>query len=98
MDGIFCCNSFCIRYRNGYFLFRIFVFKVQRQYTFRSGAYFILVNLVGILQAWMISVGLVNYLFPILEFDFYNLEIAHSIGILVPAFTSYFGHKWLSFS
>lgn len=58
---------------------------------------FTIVNLFAVIQVWLISVGLAEYLFPYLNFTFYHEEIAHLIGLAIPAITSYFGHKYFSF-
>jgi len=46
---------------------------------------------------WGVSVGLAEYLFPVIRFSWYRFEIAHIIGISVPVFSSYLGHKYLTF-
>lgn len=58
---------------------------------------FTIVNIFAVIQVWLISVGLAEYLFPKVSFTFYPEEIAHLIGLGIPAVTSYFGHKYFSF-
>lgn len=58
---------------------------------------FTIVNIFAVIQVWLISVGLAEYLFPSIGFNFFAEEIAHLIGLGVPAITSYFGHKYFSF-
>ena len=58
---------------------------------------FTIVNIFAVIQVWLISVGLAEYLFPKVSFTFYPEEIAHLIGLGIPAVTSYFGHKHFSF-
>ena len=58
---------------------------------------FTIVNIFAVIQVWLISVGLAEYLFPKISFTFYPEEIAHLIGLGIPAVTSYFGHKYFSF-
>jgi putative flippase GtrA len=78
-------------------LAKLFVFKEGRQSLIRSITMFVLVNIIGVVQAWVISIVLAYYVLPYLGVPMYVKEIAHAIGIAVPAFTSYLGHKYLSF-
>ena len=59
---------------------------------------FALVNLVAIVQVWIVSVGLARYLFPAIGFAWHAETAAHVIGVAVPVFTSYLGHKHFSFA
>jgi len=58
---------------------------------------FTIVNVFAVIQVWLISVGLAEYFFPYVTFTFYPEEVAHLIGLSIPAITSYFGHKYFSF-
>ena len=58
---------------------------------------FTIINIFAIIQVWLISVGLAEYLFPYISFNFYPEEIAHLIGLGIPVITSYLGHKHFSF-
>lgn len=78
-------------------LAKLFVFKESRQAIHHSAFFFILVNLVAVLQTWLISMGLALYLLPSLGITRFVNEIAHAIGVAVPVFTSYIGHKRWSF-
>ena len=78
-------------------LARLFVFKESQQSVHRSAMFFILVNLVAILQTWAISMGLAFYALPALGVTMYAQEISHAVGVAVPVFTSYIGHKRWSF-
>ena len=78
-------------------LAKIFVFKDSRQSVRRSLIFFILVNLIAVLQTWIISVSLANYILPFLGLRRFVLEIAHAVGVMVPVFSSYIGHKRWSF-
>jgi putative flippase GtrA len=80
-----------------FILAKLFVFKNSQQSVRRSVFYFILVNLVAILQTWAISMALAYYLFPLLGVTLFAPEIAHAVGVAVPVFTSYVGHKRWSF-
>jgi Predicted membrane protein len=58
---------------------------------------FVLVNLLALLQTFCISVGCNNYLFPWLGMNWHPATVAHALGVGFPVFTSYIGHKHLTF-
>lgn len=78
-------------------LAKMFVFRESTQSTQRAVLFFTLVNVVAVLQTWLISMGLAYYLLPALGVTSYAKEIAHAAGVIVPVFTSYVGHKHFSF-
>lgn len=80
-----------------FFLNRYVVFPAGTQTFFKSVIYFTLVNCIGFFLTWLISVLVYYRVFVPLMFDFFAKEIAHLIGIVVPVFTSYIGHKHFSF-
>ncbi len=80
-----------------FILAKIFVFKKATQTFQRSIFFFCLVNLASIAQTLIISLILANYLLPFFHVIHFKLEIAHAAGVVVPALTSYIGHKRWSF-
>jgi putative flippase GtrA len=78
-------------------LARLFVFRDGQQSLHRSALVFSLVNVVAVLQTLGISVLLADYLLPYFRVDWHRDEIAHAIGVVVPVFSSYIGHKRWSF-
>ncbi|HEV7617434.1 MAG TPA: GtrA family protein, partial [Burkholderiaceae bacterium] len=68
-----------------------------QQSVHRSAVFFVLVNVVAILQTWAISIGLAYYLLPSVGITLFVREIAHAVGVGVPVLTSYIGHKRWSF-
>lgn len=80
-----------------YVLARLFVFTASVQTTGRSILFFILVNVAAAAQTWAVSVLFAYYLFPRLSMTWHAPDIAHLIGVVVPVFTSYIGHKKFSF-
>ena len=78
-------------------LTRFFVFKQSQQPLKHSAFWFVLVNGVAVLQTWAISMLMLNYLLPAMGVEEFTHEIAHAAGVIVPVFTSYIGHKRLSF-
>lgn len=80
-----------------FLLAKAFVFTDSAVPTRRSFVYFSLVNLLAVVQVWLVSMGLALYLLPSLGVARHVEEIAHAVGVLFPVFTSYLGHKYLSF-
>lgn len=78
-------------------LAKLFVFKETTNSTSQSFVWFTLVNLVAVMQTYFISVGLFYYVFPCMGYEFYPAATAHAIGVIFPVFTSFIGHKYLSF-
>lgn len=78
-------------------LARLFVFKQSSQSVQRSAFFFVLVNVIAVAQTWAISMGLAYYGLPALGVTRWVTEIAHAMGVVVPVFTSYLGHKHWSF-
>ncbi|HRD70837.1 MAG TPA: GtrA family protein [Legionella sp.] len=82
---------------SAYILGKCFVFKHSQQTFSRSLIYFVLVNLVGLLQTWGISLLLAYYILPRENIVDYPLAIAHAIGLIFPVFTTFLGHKYFTF-
>jgi putative flippase GtrA len=81
-----------------YLLNKAFVFDPSGRGV--SGEYlrFALVNLIAVAQVWVVSVGLARVVFPALGFTWHSETVAHVIGVSVPIFTSYLGHKHFTFA
>ena len=79
-----------------FILARSFVFTQSSQSVQRSAMFFVLVNGVAVLQTWAISMAL-YYQLPIAGVTQWVPEVAHAVGVAVPVFTSYLGHKKFSF-
>jgi len=88
-----------------YLLGMLTAFILSKHYVFEKSGRpfkdelrdFTIVNIFAVIQVWLISVGLAEYFFPYITFTFYPEEVAHLIGLAIPAITSYFGHKHFSF-
>lgn len=80
-----------------YTLFRAFVFGASGRSVASEAWRFTLVNLVSMALVWLISVGLARLAFPALGFTWFADDIAHFIGVLSPALTSWLGHKKYTF-
>jgi len=80
-----------------FILMRFFVFEKTEKGAKEEFKLFVLVNIFAVFLTWGVSVGLAEYLFPVISFDWYRYEISHMFGIIIPAFSSYFGHKKFTF-
>ena len=90
--------AYLIGMTTAYLLARQFVFETSGR-SFSSEFYrFAFVNLFALIFVWGISVGLVRIVFPAMSFSWHADDIAHLIGVLAPAITSYFGHRLYTFS
>ncbi|WER45178.1 GtrA family protein [Cupriavidus sp. WKF15] len=78
-------------------LAKMFVFTTSTQSTGRSALIFTLVNIAAVIQTWAVSVLLAYHLLPALGMMWHSKEIAHMVGVAVPVFTSYIGHKRFTF-
>ena len=87
--------AYCFGMLTAYILTRKYVFLSNANIV-KSAVKFIIVNLIAVLQTYFISVYLNRY-FESINFYFYSKELAHMVGIIVPVFTSYVGHKYYSF-
>lgn len=76
---------------------KLVVFRATNKSIYKQIGGFILVNLLGMLQTLIISVLFKNYIFVALNFNFFPAGMAHFIGLGSTAFTSYLGHKYISF-
>jgi putative flippase GtrA len=89
--------AYVVGMSTAFLLSKYFVFEQSGRHHLHELRDFTLVNLVAIPQVWGISVGLAEYVFPAIGYTLYAPELAHLIGLAVPAVTSYFGHKYFSF-
>ena|SRR5687767_3276902 len=74
-----------------------FVFEPSSNTVPKQFAWFFVINLAGLVQTFVVAVGLHRFVLPALGIEAHAEEIAHGIGVLVPVVTSYIGHKSLSF-
>ncbi len=80
-----------------YILARLFVFEASEDGIGSEFARFAAVNVVALVVVWLVSVGLARVLFPMIGFTWYADDIAHAVGVTVPAITSFIGHKYFTF-
>lgn len=79
-------------------LSRLFVFGASGRSAWEEFARFGVVNIFAAAQVWLVSVGLAEYAFPAINFTWRPEDAAHLIGVVIPVFTSYLGHKHFSFA
>jgi putative flippase GtrA len=77
---------------------RIFVFDAASGRASRQALRFALVNLVALLQVWIVGVGLARLVFPRIGFTWHAETTAHLVAVASPILTSYLAHKHFSFS
>lgn len=80
-----------------YILCRCFVFEAKKNNAWQQMFYFTLVNAIAIVLTVIVSVALFKWGLWFIHDTFAREEVAHFIGICVPAFSSYLGHKYFSF-
>lgn len=89
--------AYCIGMVTAFVLNRAFVFNEATNPFSQQISWFVLVNLSAVLQTVVISLVFARFLFPRTGMAFHPETIAHGIGVIVPVFTSYLGHKHLTF-
>jgi putative flippase GtrA len=89
--------AFLMGMLTGYLLSRRFVFEPSGQSVKREMTGFIFINIIAVPQVWGVSVGLYKWLFPLIDWTYEPALVAHICGLVCPIFTSYFGHKYISF-
>lgn len=89
--------AFGIGILTAFILNRSFVFTEAENPIHQQMFWFAMVNIAALLQTILISLCFARWLFPAIGMDFHPETLAHAIGIAVPVFTSYIGHKQLTF-
>ena len=79
-------------------LYRHFVFPQSHRSVHQQVSGFVVVNILGITQVWLVSLALSQHVLPLLGGGTFSSQaIGHGIAVTVPIFSSYVGHKHLSF-
>lgn len=89
--------AFLIGMTVAFVLNRRFVFGKSKRHVRSEAARFTLVNLLALVQVWVVSVVLANWIFPAIGLVWQPELIAHVVGVLSPVVTSYFGHRYFTF-
>lgn len=77
---------------------RAFVFTEASNPVAQQAWRFALVNLAAVAQTLAISLLLARWLLPALGIVQHAETLAHAVGVVVPVFTSYLGHRHFSFA
>lgn len=78
-------------------LFRSFVFPEAATPMRVQVRNFVIVNAVGFVLTWSLSIFLADWLFPRVGFTFHPQAIGHGLAIAAPVVTSWFGHRHFTF-
>ncbi len=89
--------AFPIALTFAFLMSRFFVFQVSKRSASQQYLRFWLVNLVALVQVWLISVGLTYWIFPAIGWTYHAELIAHTIAVCSPVLTSYYAHKLFTF-
>lgn len=89
--------AYCIGMLTAFLLNRVFVFTAADNPLSQQMKWFVLVNLLAVLQTVLISLLFARWLFPLAGMDFHPETLAHAIGVAVPVVTSYLGHRRWTF-
>jgi len=89
--------AYCCGILTAFTLNKLFVFDAKQGNTGKQLLGFVIVNILGLAQTLLFSLLFRNLVFPAAGFVFYPDEAAHFIGIAIPVFTSFLGHKYFSF-
>lgn len=90
--------AYLIGMTTAYVLSRAIVFDSSGRSVRSEMRRFAIVNAFALILVWTISVYLARVTFPAIGFTWHPDEIAHLVGVLAPAITSYFGHKHFTFA
>jgi putative flippase GtrA len=89
--------AYLVGMATAFILNRQFVFDRSDRGVQSEMMRFVLVNLAALVQVWIVSVGLAEWLFPKVGLTWHAELIAHVIGVLSPVAASYLGHKHFTF-
>jgi putative flippase GtrA len=89
--------AYLVGMATAFILNRQFVFDRSDRRVHSEMMRFVLVNLAALVQVWIVSVGLAEWLFPKVGLIWHAELIAHVIGVLSPVAASYLGHKHFTF-
>ncbi len=89
--------AYCCGMLTAFTLNKFLVFDGKEGRTSRQFFGFFVVNLLGLAQTLLFSMLFRDVIFPAMHWTFYPDALAHLIGISIPIFTSFLGHKYFSF-
>lgn len=80
-----------------FILFELLVFGKADHERHKSIGAFILINLLAVVQTYIIGTALEGHFFPSIGYTFFADELARAIAIMVPVVSSFIGHKHITF-
>jgi putative flippase GtrA len=89
--------AFFIGLFSGFILMRLFVFKKSQNPIKTQIIIYFTINMLALVQTFLVSIVMLNFFGRFIEGKNISEAIAHAIGIIVPVFTSYLGHKYYTF-
>jgi len=89
--------AYLIGMLTAFLLNRRFVFAPAVNGLGRQVSWFVAINVAALAQTVVVSLLLADYLLPAIGWTWQSDTIAHVTGVMVPVFTSYVGHKRLTF-
>lgn len=89
--------AYCIGMLVAFTLNRMFVFKGATNRLTEQSVWFVLINLAAVAQTVLVSLLFARWIFPSTGMQLHPETVAHAIGVMVPVFTSYLGHRRLTF-
>jgi putative flippase GtrA len=89
--------AFIVGLLSGFILMRLFVFKKSQNSIKSQALRYLIINMLALAQTFAVSVLMLNVLVRFIEDKAVSEAISHAMGIVVPVFTSYLGHKHFSF-
>jgi putative flippase GtrA len=90
--------AFFVGLSSGFLIMRCFVFQGRKKPAKQQAFNYFIINMLALLQTLAISVALVRWAFPAWGIIEQQEALAHLAGVLAPVITSYFGHKYFTFS
>lgn len=90
--------AYLVGFVTAYVLCRLFVFDPSGRSRRSEVRRFAIVNVFALGVVWVVSVGLARIVFPAIGFTRHADDVAHVLGVLAPAVTSYFGHRFYTFA
>jgi len=85
----------------GFVLNKYYVFTSSRNSVTTEALWFVFINLLALAQTWGLSIYLAELLPTLVRSSQESREwieaSAHLAGVLLPVFTSYIGHRYLTF-
>ncbi|MGP1276135.1 MAG: GtrA family protein [Caulobacterales bacterium] len=79
-------------------LTRLFVFDASGRAAQHEYVRFALVNVVALVQVWLVTILLARFLLPAIGWTFQPVAVSHLVGVASPIVTSYLGHKYFTFA